>query len=145
MMANVPLPSSYLKVETLPTRVLLVDDCESVRDWLKAVLESKGYQIDGEAACGKEGVALALRLQPDVVLMDFQMPRLNGLAAAKEILRELPATRVIILTTYADRGDVREGLRIGIRGFAPKTGKAEDVLRAISQVLTGETYVGPGF
>jgi two-component system, NarL family, response regulator DesR len=134
-----------LKVETLPTRVLLVDDCEAVRDWLKTVLESKGYQVDGEAASGKEGVALALRLQPDVVVMDFKMPTLNGLDAAKEILRELPATRVIIFTTYADRSDVREGLSIGIRGFAPKSGKSEDVLRAINQVLTGKTYVGPGF
>jgi two-component system response regulator DesR len=129
----------------LPTRILLVDDCEAVRDWLKTVLESRGYQVEGEAGDGKEGIALALRLQPDVVVMDFQMPALNGLAAAKEILRELPATRVIIFTTYADRSDVREGLSIGIRGFAPKSGKAEDVLRALSQVLTGKTYVGPGF
>lgn len=129
----------------MPTRILLVDDCEAVRDWLKTVLESRGYQVEGEASDGKEGIALAIRLQPDVVVMDFKMPTLNGLAAAREILRELPATRVIILTTYADRGDVREALSIGIRGFAPKTGKAEDVLRAINQVLTGKTYLGPGF
>ena len=126
--------------------VMLVDDHAVVREGYRRLLEKhEGITVVAEAADAAGAYQAYKNKLPDVVVMDFNMPTLNGLDAAKEILRELPAMRVIILTTYADQGDVREGLSIGIRGFAPKTGKAEDVLRAISQVLAGQTYIGPGF
>lgn len=129
----------------MPTHVLLADDYPEIRDWLKCVLESKGYQVDAEASSGQEAVSLALRFRPDVIVMDRQMPYLNGLEASKEILRSLPNTHVVMLTTYADESDVAEGLRIGIRGFAAKTGEAKEVLQAIREVMIGKTYIDPAF
>lgn len=129
----------------MPTHVLLADDYEGVRDWLKVVLESKGYLVDGEAASGEEAVALAHRFHPDLIVMDYRMPVLNGLDAAREILREMPATCVVMHTSCVNQAEMREGLQIGIRGFAAKTGKAEDVLEAVGEVLTGKTYIGQGF
>ena len=129
----------------MPTRVLLADDYPQIRDWLKSVLESKGYHIDAEASSGREAVSLALRFRPDVIVMDRQMPSLNGLEAAREILRSLPRTLVIMFTTDADQSDVAEGLRIGIRGFAVKAGGAEELLQAIREVMTGKTYIDPAF
>jgi DNA-binding NarL/FixJ family response regulator len=129
----------------MPTHVLLADDYPQIRDWLKTVLESKRYQVDAEASSGEEAVSLALRFRPDVIVMDRQMPCLNGLEASREILRSLPHTHVIMFTTYADESDVAEGLRIGIRGFAIKTGVAEEVLHAIREVMIGKTYIDPAF
>src|SRR5262245_39185194 len=107
--------------DCLPIRVLLADDYADIRDWLKIILQAKGYQVDAEAATGEEAVALALRLKPDLILMDLHMPSLNGLDAAKEILRLLPATHVLILTTHVNPAEVHDGLQIGVRGFAAKT------------------------
>ena len=129
----------------MPTHVLLADDYPQIRDWLKTVLESKGYHVDAEAASGEEAVSLALRFRPEVIVMDRQMPCLNGLEASREILRSLPGTLVIMFTTYADQSDVAEGLRIGIRGFAVKTGAAEELLQAIRDVMAGKTYMDPAF
>ena len=129
----------------MPTHVLLADDYPQIRDWLKSVLESKGYHIDAEASSGREAVSLALRFRPDVIVMDRQMPRLDGLEASREILRSLPRTHVIMFTTDADQSDLAEGLRIGIRGFAVKAGGAEELLQAIREVMAGKTYVGPAF
>jgi DNA-binding NarL/FixJ family response regulator len=129
----------------MPTRVLLADDYPHIRDWLRSVLESKGYHVDGEASSGREAVSLALRFRPDVIVMDLQMPCLNGLEAAREILHSLPGTRVIMFTTNADQSHLDEGLRIGIRGFAFKTGQAEELLQAIREVLIGRTYMDPRF
>jgi DNA-binding NarL/FixJ family response regulator len=125
--------------------VVLADDYPLVLDWLKIILEANGYVVDGEAANGRDAVSLALRFRPDIVVMDLHMPFLNGVEAAREILRKLPQTGVIILTTTAAETDVSEGLQIGIRGFAAKTGHAPDVLEAIKTVLEGKVHLGPQF
>ena len=129
----------------MPVHVLIADDYPLVIDWLKIVQESKGYVVDAEASNGRDAVSLALRFRPDLVLMDFHMPVLNGVEAAGEILRKLPKTGIILLTTPASVADVSDGLRVGIRGFAAKTGHAEDVLQAINTVLAGKVHVGPQF
>jgi len=124
---------------------LLADDYPLVLEWLRIILERKGYVVDGEASNGRDAVSLALRFRPDVVLMDLHMPLLSGIKAAREILRYLPNTAVIIQTTAAAEADVSEGLEIGIRGFVAKTGHAQDVLEAIKRVLAGEVHLGPQF
>jgi len=125
--------------------VVIADDYPLVLDWLRIILEAKGYVVDAEASNGRDAVSLALRFRPDIVVMDFHMPLLNGVEAAREILRKLPETGVIILTTVVAEADVSEGLQIGIRGFAAKTGHAGDVLEAIRTVLAGKVHLGPQF
>jgi DNA-binding NarL/FixJ family response regulator len=124
---------------------LLADDHSAISDWLKIVFEAEGYHVDGEAASGQEAVTLALRYRPDIVVMDLQMPVLNGLEAAREILKALPAIHVVLFTAYASETDVLEGLRIGVRGFSQKTGGSEDILSAMREVLAGRLYIAPGF
>ena len=125
--------------------VLLADDYPQIREWLKLVLESSGFVVDAEAANGREAVFMTRRYQPDLVIMDLQMPELNGLEAAQLILGSFPDTNVIMLTTYAGQAAVREGLRIGIRGFVAKNGRSQAVLQAVASVLDGKTYIGPEF
>jgi len=134
-----------LKGGLVPVHVVIADDYPLVLDWLKIILEAKGYAVDAEAYNGRDAVSLALRFRPDIVVMDLHMPLLNGVEAAREILRKLPKTAVIILTTAATETDVSEGLQIGIRGFAAKTGHAADVLQAINTVLAGKVHLGPQF
>ena len=129
----------------MAVHVVIADDYPLVLDWLKIILEAKGYVVDAEAANGRDAVSLALRFRPDIVVMDLHMPLLNGIEAAREILRKLPNTRVIILTTAAAETDVSEGLQIGIRGFAAKTGHAGDVLEALNNVLAGKVHLGTQF
>jgi DNA-binding NarL/FixJ family response regulator len=129
----------------MPIHFLLADDYPLVLEWLRIVLEAKGYVVDGEATNGRDAVTLALHFRPDIVLMDLHMPMWNGIRAAREILRNLPNTAVIILTTAAADSDVSEGLEIGIRGFVTKTGHAEDVLHAINEVLAGKVHLGRQF
>lgn len=127
----------------MPTRVLLADDHQVVRDGLKALLEKQGYQVNGEASNGRDAVRLALQTRPDVVILDIAMPVLNGLDAAREIVQRLPATKAILLTMHAEKGYVLEGLRAGIKGFVTKTHAAEDLVRAIREALRGTTYLSP--
>jgi len=129
----------------LAKHVLLADDYPQIREWLKLVLESKGFVVDAEAANGRDAVFMTRRYRPDLVIMDLQMPELNGLEAAQLILGSFPDTHVIMLTTSASQAAVREGLRIGIRGFVAKNGRSQAVLQAIASVLDGKTYIGPEF
>lgn len=128
---------------TLPTQVLLADDHAIVRDGIKVLLEREGYQINAEAANGQEAVQLALERQPDVVVLDITMPVLNGLDAAREILRKLPKTKAILLTVHDEDIYVLEGLRIGVKAFVTKTHAAEDLVHAIREVMQGKTYLSP--
>ncbi|HLJ91457.1 MAG TPA: response regulator transcription factor [Candidatus Angelobacter sp.] len=124
-------------------RVLLADDHQVVRDGLKAILEKQGYLVSAEASNGQEAVRLALETHPDVAILDIAMPVLNGIDAAREILRSLPSTKVILLTMYAEKGYVLEGLRAGIKGFVTKTHAAEELVRAVREAAKGTTYLSP--
>jgi DNA-binding NarL/FixJ family response regulator len=127
----------------MPTRVLLADDHQIVRDGMKVFLEREGFKVYAEAQNGQEAVSLALKLQPEVVVLDITMPVLNGLDAAREILRQAPTTKAILLSMHDDSKYVLEGLRLGVKGFVTKTHAAEDLLHAIRQVMRGITYVSP--
>lgn len=124
-------------------RILLADDHQVVRQGLRALLEREGYEVVGEASNGLEAVQLAQGLHPDVAVLDLAMPLLNGIGAAREILRESPQTRTILLTMYTEGPFVHEALRAGIRGYVAKTQVAEDLLVAIRDVAQGKIYLSP--
>ncbi|HSB77586.1 MAG TPA: response regulator transcription factor [Candidatus Methylomirabilis sp.] len=127
----------------MPLRILLADDHQVVRQGLKALLEREGLEVMGEASDGLEAVRLAQSLCPDVAILDVAMPLLNGLAAAGEILRGSPQTRVILLTMHIEDPYVLEALRAGIRGYVVKTQMVDDLLVAIRAVAAGKIYLSP--
>ena len=123
-------------------RLLLCDDHAMFRQGLRSILETEeGFRVIGEAATGREAVRYALQTRPDVILMDIQMPELDGVAATKTILDELPAARVIILTMYRQDRYVFEAIKAGARGYMLKDADANDLISAIRRVAEGETLL----
>jgi two-component system response regulator NreC len=124
--------------------ILLADDHQIVRQGLRVLLEREGFDVIGEAADGHEAVTLAGRLRPQVAVVDFMMPRLNGLDAAVQIQRISPGTKTILLTMYTEDRYVLEAFRSGLRGYVIKTQAAADVVQAIREVLREAVYLSPG-
>jgi DNA-binding NarL/FixJ family response regulator len=125
-------------------RVLLVDDQRVVREGLSMVLGLlPGVELVGTAADGEEALVLAARHEPEVVLMDLRMPRLDGIEATRRLGAERPDVRVIALTTYDDDATVLAALRAGARGYLPKDAGAEDIGAAIHAVALGEAALDP--
>ncbi len=128
-------------------RVLIADDQALVRAGFRMILEADGeVEVVGEAADGEEAVALARRLQPDVVLMDVRMPRLDGLEAARRILADLQtdsACRVIMLTTFDVDEYVYTALRVGASGFLLKDVSPEQLVAAVRLVAAGDALLAP--
>jgi DNA-binding NarL/FixJ family response regulator len=125
-------------------RVLVADDQTVVREGLVMLLGlSPGVEVVGAAADGDEAIRLAQRHTPDVVLMDLRMPRTDGVAATRRILQELPSTRVIVLTTYADDESVFAALEAGARGYLTKDATAAEIQHAIHTVHAGEALLDP--
>lgn len=127
----------------MATTVLLADDHQIVRQGLRALLEREGFEVTAEAANGHEAVSLAARLRPDVAVIDFVMPMLNGLDAAAQIKRQSPATRSILLTMHSEGQCVLEAFRMGLRGYVIKTQAASDLLQALREVTRGAVYLSP--
>jgi len=128
----------------MSTRVVLADDHLIVRQGVKALLEREGLEVVGEAPDGMRAVQLAKELRPNVVVLDFAMPILNGLDAARAIHEAVPTTKLLLLTMYTEEQYVLEGLRAGIKGFVLKTQAAADLVRAILDVCAGAVYLSPG-
>ena len=126
------------------SRVLLADDHVILRQGLRGLLEKAGHEVVGEASDGREAVALARTLRPDVAVLDYSMPLLNGVDAADEIRRAVPRIKTILLTMYTEKSYVLRALRAGARGYVLKTQAAEDLIRAIREVQAGEIYLSPG-
>ena len=110
----------------------------------KALLEPL-YDVVDSVRDGKQLVDSALRLKPDLVILDVSMPRLNGLEAAKQIKSSLPSTRLIFMSMHANAIYLRKAFQAGACAYVLKTGLTEELLQAIRQVLDGHTYVSPGF
>lgn len=126
-------------------RVLLVDDHAIVRAGLRALLEAAGdIQVIGEAENGHEGVGAAHRLRPDVVLLDLGMPQLNGIQAARQIIRAAPRAKVLVLSAYTDEQHVREAMAVGVAGYVLKQSAGTDLLEAIRETAGGGAYFSPG-
>lgn len=124
-------------------RILLADDHLIVRQGLRALLERDGLEVIGEAADGREAVRLAGELHPDVAILDFAMPLLNGLDAANEVRRLSPATRTILLTVHTEDHYVLEALQAGVSGYVVKTQAAADLVQAIHEVCRKSVYLSP--
>jgi len=122
-------------------KILLADDHKLLIDGLAAILEKQeDFRLIGVAKNGLESVELAGKHKPDIILMDISMPRLNGLDASRKILRDLPDTKIIILSMHADRRYIRESIRIGSRGYLLKESAAREVVKAIKDVQNGEIF-----
>ncbi len=128
----------------MTTRILLVDDHQIVREGLRTLLaQQPDLEVVGEAADGRQAVAEALRLSPDVIVMDIAMPGVNGVEATRQIRAVLPAARVVALSMYADRRFVAEILRAGALGYVLKVGAFEELAQAIRTTAEGKTYLSP--
>lgn len=125
-------------------RILLADDHPMFRQGLKALLEREGYQVVGESADGHEAVRQARQLNPSVAVLDIGMPLLNGIDAARQILKQSPGVQVVLLTMYQEEAYVLEALRAGIRGYVLKAQASSDLIGAIREVMRGAVYLSPG-
>lgn len=124
--------------------ILIADDHTLFRDGLRSLFASvETMQVVGEAASGEEAVALAESLQPDVVLMDIQMPGLNGIEAARHITRTSPHMGVVMVTMFEDDESVFAAMRAGARGYVLKGADQEEMLRAVRSAARGEALFGP--
>jgi len=128
----------------VPTRILLADDHLIVRQGLKALLEREGFSVVAEVADGQDAIRSARERCPDVAVLDFGMPLLNGLGAAREILQACPRAKAILLTMHTEDHYVLEALQAGVKGYVVKTQAAADLIRAIHEVLRGMMYLSPG-
>jgi DNA-binding NarL/FixJ family response regulator len=124
--------------------VVVVDDHEVVREGLRAFLELQdGIEVAGEAADGEEAIAVAERLDPDVVLMDLVMPRLDGLGAMRELRERVPRARVIVLTSFLDDDKLLPALRAGAAGYLLKNAPPPELARAVRAAHAGEALLDP--
>lgn len=127
-----------------PVRVLLVDDSSLIRLGLKAALEDRAdLAIVGEAGTAAAGVALAVQLRPDVVLLDLRLPDQTGFAACREIVARVPATKVLILTSAADERNVHEAIAAGAAGYLLKDNDGATLAVALLQVAAGRSVLDP--
>ncbi len=126
------------------TRVLIADDEDLMRAGLAELLASDpAIHVVGEAANGREAVAMAVRLRADVVLMDVRMPDLDGIAATAELARAAPHARILIVTTFEEDDYIFRSLRAGASGFLLKRTRPEDLIAAVHTVAAGDALLSP--
>jgi len=124
--------------------VLLAEDHMIVREGFRKMLELEDdFDIVGEAQNGRDAVALVKKFHPEVVLMDIAMPLLNGLEAARQVLKAVPTTKVIMLSAHSDDAYVKNATDSGAMGFLLKQTSAHEVCRAIREVQKGKTFFSP--
>ncbi len=124
-------------------RVLLVDDHDLFRTGLRNLLEQEGVAVVGEAAAGDEALRFVRELQPDVVVMDLNMPGMTGVEATKKIISFAPLTRVVVLTISDQDGDVMDAIFAGACGYLLKDASIEDVMKGIQAAAIGESLISP--
>ncbi len=123
-------------------RILVADDHELVRHGIKSILrERKGWKVVGEAKDGEQATRMVENLRPHVLIMDITMPNLDGLEAARQILRNAPATKILILTMHESTQMVRRILEAGAQGYVLKSDLAEQLVRAVTDVSQGKLFL----
>jgi DNA-binding NarL/FixJ family response regulator len=126
-------------------RVVLADDHPVVRDGLAALLTSvPGIDVVGTAGTGRQAVRSVVTLRPDVLVLDIQMPELDGVGVARELQRAAPEVAVLVLTMFDDDDSVFAALRAGAAGYVLKGAAQDEIVRAIRAVAAGEAIFGPG-
>jgi two-component system response regulator NreC len=125
-------------------RVIIADDHNIMRAGLKALIEKQhGIEVIGEASDGRTTVTLALKLSPDVILMDISMSDMNGIEATKRIVEKLPKVRIVALSMHSDRKFVADMLNAGASGYLLKDCAARELAHAIHTVMSGRSYLSP--
>jgi DNA-binding NarL/FixJ family response regulator len=125
-------------------RVLLVEDHPMFRDGLARMLESvEDVEVVGEAGTGEEAVQMAEQLNPNIILMDLNLPKMSGIEATKQIIKKLPGIGILVLTMYDDDRSVFAAMRAGARGYLLKEANRNEIIRAIQAVGDGEAIFSP--
>jgi DNA-binding NarL/FixJ family response regulator len=125
-------------------RILIADDHTIVRHGLARLLEEQSdFKVVGEATNGQTAVDQALALKPDIVIMDIAMPRMNGIEAAKRIRKQLPKTKILILSMYSHEHYIHELIETGVSGYLLKDSSGRDIIKAIRSAMKNETFLSP--
>ncbi|SRR5579862_3951873 len=124
--------------------LLVADDHNIIRSGLCALLKNEpDFQIVGEANSGRAAVALALKLSPNILIMDIAMPLLNGVEATRQVVRECPSTKVIVLSAYDDDGHIEAVMAVGAAAYLLKQTAAAEICQAVREVQKGNAYFSP--
>lgn len=125
-------------------RLLIVDDNDTIREHIKSFISAEpDIEVVGEAQDGETAVLMARKLLPDVVLMDINMPKLSGIEAAAEILKNNALTKVMIISAHSNKGFVAAALKAGVSGYVLKTSINEDLIPAIHAVMANKHFLSP--
>lgn len=124
-------------------RILLADDHQVLREGIRRGFEAAGHEIVGEAANGAEAVDLALKLKPEIILMDLSMPVMDGVTATEKVCAQLPETQVVVLTMHDDVNKTRQALDAGANGYLSKGSSFSEVIATVETVAAGETGLSP--
>ena len=124
-------------------RIIIADDHRLIRQGLKSLLESQGFEVVGEAEDGRSAVKLVKKLDPNAVIIDISMPELNGIEATRQIQHETPQVKVIVLSMRSDRQAVLAAFAAGTSGYLLKESAFEEMVIAIKVALEGRTYLSP--
>jgi DNA-binding NarL/FixJ family response regulator len=126
------------------TRILLADDHRMFRQGLRDMIERKTvFEVVGEAGTGQEALALAAQLQPDIVLLDIQMPNGNGVAVAQQLARTQPEIKIVMLTMYREDQQLVDAIQAGARGYLLKDADAAELISVLERVARGESALDP--
>ena len=124
-------------------RILIADDHALFRDGLRSLLQAQGHEIAGEARNGHEAIELTRTLKPELVLMDISMPELDGIAATRAILAEMPGTKVVILTSSEQNETLFDAIKAGAQGYLLKNLEADDFFALLHRAAQGEPALTP--
>lgn len=124
-------------------RILIADDHALFRDGLRSLLQAQGHEIAGEARNGREAIALTRTLSPELVLMDISMPELDGIAATRAIIAEMPGTKVVILTSSEQNETLFDAIKAGAQGYLLKNLEADDFFALLDRAAMGEPALTP--
>ncbi len=127
-----------------PTRILLADDHAMMREGLRSILENELHlNVIAQAANGRAAVEFAKQHKPDLIIMDISMPDMNGIEATRQILQDVPGTKIIALSMHTDKRFVGEMLSAGASGYLLKQSATDELQQALETVLAGKTYISP--
>ncbi len=124
-------------------RILIADDHPLFRDGLRSLLGAQGHEVVGEARNGREAIALAQQLSPDLVLMDVSMPELDGIAATRLLTAEMPNVKIVILTASEDDASLFDAIKAGAQGYLLKNLEADDFFSLLDRASRGEPALTP--
>jgi DNA-binding NarL/FixJ family response regulator len=125
-------------------KILLADDHQIMRDGLRSLIAKQSdMEVVAEAENGRTAIKLTRKLRPDVIVMDINMPDLNGIDASRQIVTEFPDTKIIVFSMYTDHQFVAGALKAGVSGYLQKDSAFEELERAIRSVISDQTYLSP--